>query len=219
MDWQHLSCFEKLIIFGGTFDPIHNGHLAIADILYKQLHAPVIFMPTGGIIPYKTGTGTTDAARVAMLKLALKPHSQFILDTSELECQQYSCSHTILRSIRTELGPQIPIYFFIGADSLITLDTWDYWQELFNLTNFIVAIRPGYSWNKMSPQLHHEFNLRKTLDLSTANIGCGKIYMLDSPTFDVSSTQIRRAIRNDQNIQGMVSSDVEQYIRRHNLYQ
>ena len=154
-----------IIIFGGTFDPVHLGHIALAHKLYDVFNQPIIILPTNNP-PYKPATGSTVHQRLDMLKLAFNHDSRFIIDTREIFSSEYSCTYKTLKAIRKEVGFDIPIFFLIGSDSLITLDTWDNWLELFNLTNFIVAQRPDYNQNKVTNlTLLNEINTRTVHDV------------------------------------------------------
>lgn len=106
----------------------------------------------------------------------------------------------------------------IGSDSFITLDTWEYWQDLFNLANLVVVMRPGYSFAKMNPELGLEFDNRKTNNFNDLSYATGKIYLLEFTPMDVSSTQIRHLIKTNQHISGLVPETVLDYININQLY-
>jgi nicotinate-nucleotide adenylyltransferase len=128
----------------------------------------------------------------------------------------YIPSVVSLKTLRDNIGYERAVYFLIGEDSLLSLDTWDNWQELFNLTNFIVALRPGYNLEQMSKTLAHEYNRRLSSLKVTAPYG--QIYLLDFKPLDISSTTIRNNIANDLPIENMVDPKVAQYIKDNKLY-
>lgn len=203
------------IILGGTFDPVHNGHILLAKALYSQFKQNVVFMPAA-TPNYKKPPSTTEIQRLDMLKLAIANNKHFIIDSHEMFETKYIPSVVSLKILREKIGYERTVYFLIGEDSLLSLDTWDNWHELFNLTNFIVALRPGYNLEQMSKTLAHEYNSRLSNLEVTAPYG--KIYLLDFKPLDISSTTIRNNIANDLPIENMVDPKVAQYIKDNKLY-
>lgn len=117
-----------IILLGGTFDPVHNGHIALANMLYTIFQHPITILPTN-LPPYKQTPTTTSSQRLEMLNLAFGTNSKFFINTSELEQDIYCCTYKTLSNMRQQLGFDIPIFFLIGSDSLLNLDTWDNWQS------------------------------------------------------------------------------------------
>lgn len=208
---------SPLIIFGGTFDPIHNGHIAIANTVYAKFKSLITFMPTARP-NYKNPPIATDEERLEMLTIALNKNPQYKIDTLEINQSYYSSSYETLTKIRNQVGNTTPIYYIIGEDSLVSLDTWDSWTELFNLTNFIVIKRPKYSYDMMSPKLKAIFETQKTTNFDNLDVAYGKIYLLDFVLSDISSTSIRNWIKNGIDIDDYVPSTVAKYISQHNIY-
>jgi len=206
-----------VIIFGGTFDPIHNGHIIIANKLYELFDTPVTFIPTASP-NYKAQPIASNQERLDMLKLALNNEPRYIIDESEIFTDKYLPSYYSLTKLRDEIGKDIPIYFLIGSDSLVTLDTWDRWRELFDLANFIVALRPGFDLHKMPAVIQQEFDNRIVANFAGLNQPSGQIYLLKLEPIDLSSTQIRLSTANNQSINNLVPSIVAKYISLHNLY-
>ena len=205
-----------LILFGGTFDPVHNGHLLLAQKLYSSFEQIVTFLPVG-IPPYKPIPQTTNEQRLDMLKLALDNDYRYVIDLRELYSFNYNYTYQTLRQIRQELGEYAAIFFLIGSDSLVTLDTWENWQELLTLTNFVVAMRPDYNLDQMSPILAKEFNKRKRAKLESFTCS-GSFYLLDFAPLNISSTQIRNLVSDGQSVNHLVNKCVAKYILKHNLY-
>lgn len=209
---------DRVIIFGGTFDPIHNGHIALANKLVEVFNAPITFMPNN-VPSYKAQPTTTKQQRLAMLKLALINNPQFIIDERELKENKYTYSYKILTQLRNEIGSAIPLYFVIGGDSLISLDTWDYWNLIPNLTNFIVVNRSGYDIiNLQAGKLNNLFQKHKTNNFNDLTIPYGKFYMLDFTPPDISSTIIRKKIKSGEDITEMLPVAVADYIKQYKLY-
>jgi nicotinate-nucleotide adenylyltransferase len=209
----------KIVILGGTFDPIHNGHMQMAHLLLSIFKTKITFIPTG-IPDYKAPPQASNEHRLNMLELALNGHPYFQIDTRETEAHVYSPTYQTLLGIRREINNQVPIYFLIGGDSLINLDSWDCWVELLGLTHFVVANRMGYSMNAIqSDELKAEFIKRKRNEFKDLNTrSAGYFYMLDFTPDDVSSTLIRCKVKNGEDISGYVSDSVASYIHQHHLY-
>ncbi|MCC2624955.1 MAG: nadD [Burkholderiales bacterium] len=205
------------IILGGTFDPIHNGHILLAEALYNSFKQPVIFIPTAPP-NYKAPPQTTAKERLEMLKLALNNNPHFIIDSCEMFEENYISTNQSLKILREKIGYDKPIYFLIGEDSLVSLDTWDNWHELFNLTNFVVAMRPGYSLEQMSGQLKLEFTKRTTCSIKNLTDPYGQIYILNFTPHDIASTTVRNNCKQNLPIEDMVDPKVAKYIKENKLY-
>ena len=208
---------DTIVIIGGTFDPIHIGHLEMANLLFSIFKTKITFMPTG-IPNYKAPPKASNIDRLNMLKIAIKHNKNFQIDTREIDALEYSPTHKTLSEIRQEIGEHVPLYFLIGADSLQNLDTWDYFHDLPNITNFVVANRNGYGIDNIkSNELKKIINDRTSFEFEKSSNG--KFYMLDYTPKDISSTIIRQKVKNDQDIHSDVAYQVANYIYKHNLYQ
>lgn len=218
---------QYIILFGGTFDPVHMGHVLLAHQLHNTFKQPITILPTG-IPPYKPQPKTTAQSRLDMIKLAFGDDSRFLIDTREISRNEYCYTYKTMKLLRNEVGYNIPIFFLIGSDSLISLDRWDNWTELFNLTNFIVAKRLDYDdKNITNNDLLNEIKIRKvkvrinehTIIQITKNIKpAGNVYTLDFNPIAVSSTKIRQLIAQNESIVNLVPETIEQYIIHRHLY-
>ncbi|WP_313146095.1 nicotinate-nucleotide adenylyltransferase [Stenotrophomonas sp.] len=135
------------IYYGGTFDPVHLGHLAIARAARDELQVAVRMLPAADP-PHRAAPGATAEQRCRMLSLAIGDEPGLLLDRRELDRAarnpgQPSYTVDTLRELRAELGPSRPLAWLVGADSLLALPAWHEWQSLFGLAHFIVAERPG----------------------------------------------------------------------------
>ena len=206
------------ILFGGTFDPIHIGHIQLARYVSQQFKHPVSLLPLTGVPNYKQPPQASLQQRLAMLEIvAAKYPDEIKIDYSETQLTEYSPTVTTLRRMRQkELIPEI-IYFVIGGDSLVTLDIWDEWRDLLKLTNFIVAMRPDYPLSKMSPQLAAELLPRINTTTNTIN-AVGEIIITHFTPLEVSSTQIRQCYAMGQEINQLVEPEINHYITQNNLY-
>lgn len=205
------------ILFGGTFDPVHNGHIALAKYISDQFNHIVSFMPLSGVPNYKQPPLASLKERLDMLEIISNKYSKQInIDYNEANLGKYSPTVFTLRRLRKIYGNDEPFYFIIGGDSLVNLDSWDEWTELFELTNFIVATRTNYSVDKMSSQLKEMAMPRITKKQVLKP--CGSIIMTHFEPIDISSTEVRKKILLSQNINNLIDYDVERYIKIHNLY-
>ncbi|GAE57491.1 hypothetical protein XPR_4126, partial [Xanthomonas arboricola pv. pruni MAFF 301420] len=134
------------LYYGGTFDPVHLGHLAIACAARDELGALVHLVPAADP-PHRPAPGATAAQRARMLELALADTPGLALDTRELQraSRDRAPSYTVdtLRALRAELGPTTPIAWLLGADAFVGLSSWHQWEDLFELAHFVIAARPG----------------------------------------------------------------------------
>ncbi len=209
---------DSLILFGGTFNPLHNGHMAIAIKLHEVFNHCITFLPTG-IPPYKTAPLTTAKERLEMLQNVIDGDDRFSIDTCEIHKNEFCYTYKTLKEIRNKVGNTVPIFFIIGSDSLVTLDTWDNWTTLFDLTNFIIIKRPNYNDNSMNSDLLIEYRKRLNSNLDTFKTsGNGQFYIVDLEPINISSTQIRNNIKHNQSIRELVPAKINEYILTHNLY-
>lgn len=227
------------ILLGGAFDPVHTGHIRLALYIHHEFQQPVKFLPLNGVPNYKAPLQASLSQRLDMLKLIiLKYPTQLGIDYSETKFNTYSPTYVTLNRLRQRYGTKEAIYFIIGSDSLVTLDSWDNWQQLFTLTNFIVAIRPEYPLSKMSKTLastviprlcappaqitHPKLDLLPpnlnptTLDTSQNSVG--QIIMLNLAPTPESSTMIRKQLKDTNKVNSWLPSEIKQYIITHNLY-
>lgn len=193
-------------ILGGTFDPVHIGHLRMADAVYKCMDLEQVMFIPAYVAPHKVGMDIAPADdRYAMTKLAIEPYSYFTV--SDLELRRSGVSYTVdtLRELHRQY-PEKQLYFIIGADSVEQLHTWNSIEEMLQLATFIGAGRPGYEG---------------IMDNVVKNLGeeaRQHIMLLNTPEYDVSSTDIRERIREGASLMNLVPKVVEDYIYAHGLY-
>ena len=198
---------KRLGILGGTFDPIHIGHLEIAKSIYEQLHLEKIIFIPAYIAPHKVGQDFAPAMdRYIMTKLAIEPYPYFTVSDMELKRSGVSYTYDTLVELH-KIYPEHEFFFIIGADSVTGLHTWHRYQEMFELTTFVGAERPGYDNSAIVQAVK---NLGKRAE--------EKIMLLDTPENSISSTSIREKIRKGESLNGLVPRAVEAYILEHKLY-
>jgi len=188
-------------LFGGTFNPIHTGHLIIADALINQTSInKIIFIPAA-IPPHKQNQTISAAKhRFKMIQLAIQDFPEF--EVSDFEIKRGEVSYTI-QTVQCFLDRYTSdtLYFIIGADSLAEMKLWREPERLIHMIRFIVVNRPGFDMNEIKPEFHEN------------------VLWVNTPLIEISSTQIRQQVRNHQSIRFLVPSTVENYIHKNALYQ
>ena len=212
------------IHYGGTFDPVHLGHMAIARAARDQLQVAVRLLPAADP-PLRPAPGATAPQRAAMLALAIGEEPGLLLDLRELERAQRrpdTPSYTVdtLRELRAELGPRQPIAWLVGADSLLGLPGWHEWEQLFELAHFIVADRPGSSLEqRLSAPLQQALQGRwvaRERELFTAP--AGRLLHLQAPLRTESASEVRQRIVAGGDWRALLPGPVADYIADHGLY-
>lgn len=193
-------------MIGGTFDPIHAGHLILAEQARDQLAlAQVVFVPAGQP-PHKPKKQITAAHhRLAMVELAIADYDAFAVSRIDLDREGPCYSVDTITLLQESWGPEAKIYFLIGEDSLRDLPKWHQPDRLLRLCQIVAVQRPGYS---VDPN---------ALDKQLAG-AADRIQTIASPLIDISSTEIRERVRENRSIRYLVPEPVRRYIEQHNLY-
>ena len=213
-----------IALLGGSFDPVHHGHVALAELFARLLRPDELrVMPAGQPWQKKSGLEAGDADRVAMLKLAFAGSSApVVVDTREIDRQGATYTVETLREVRAELGEDASIVFLMGADQLQKLDTWRDWQDLFALANFGVAARPGYRLDDaaLSPAVTAELAQRRASSDDVRASPAGKVCLVHTLAVDISATQVRAALHTTPrtDISALVAPKVLDYIKKNNFY-
>ena len=199
---------SRIGIMGGTFDPIHYGHLAAAEAARIEFGlCKVIFMPVGNP-PHKQSQAISDAEhRYRMTALATSSNSGF--EVSRLEVDKAGITYTFdtMKELRNIYGEAPAIYFITGADAVLELLTWYKLGELLTLCKFIAVTRPGFDIRKLEQKIAE---ITSKYD--------GEIICLEVPLLEISSTDIRERIRNGKPVKYLLPEEVEAYIHRNGLY-
>lgn len=212
------------LFYGGTFDPFHNGHLAIARSARDELDIDVRLMPAADP-PHRAPPGATAGQRAQMLDLAAADETGLVVDRRELrraERDPDSRSWTIdtLRELRGELGDDARIALLVGADSFIGLPTWREWRSLFQSTHFVVAERPGSPLDGELPDALAEA-VRERWAATPAGLEAapaGRVYRLRQPLHPESATDIRQRIAAGRPWRDLVPPAVAGFIAMNGLY-
>lgn len=208
-----------IALFGGTFDPIHYGHLYPVEALAKEIGISHIYLLPNNVPPHRPQPEATTEQRLDMLRLAIKDNSLFSIDERELHRTALSYTIDTLEEVRKEYGPDKAIAFIIGQDSLLTLHTWDRWQEFLSFCHLLVCGRPGYASRLDTPELEQWLTQNRTEDINLLKQNpCGHIYLAHTPLLDISATDIRARQRAGKNYDDLVPVQVQNYIRQQGLY-
>lgn len=199
---------KKIGLLGGTFDPIHLGHLLTADFVLKALNLEkIIFIPVNHP-PHKTDLDVTSANhRYLMTLLAISHNNSF--EVSDIEIKREGPSYTVdtLKWFAKQYKDQeVEFYFILGADAVAALDKWERFEELLHLCYFVAATRVGF--------MDQVERAKKTFGV----LGKQKIIWLDTPELNISSTEIRYRVKNNLPIKYIVPDAVEKYIYKEGLY-
>lgn len=209
-----------LALLGGTFDPVHNGHVALGSYFAKLIFPDALHIIPAGNPWQKQGLAATPEQRVAMVKLAFAG-LQLPLVVDEQEIRRSGPTYTIdtLRAIRAEAGPQVSLAFLIGADQLQKLHTWKDWRQLFDYANLCAASRPGFDIAQLPPEVAHEFARRAGTAEQIRGTPHGLAFLATNLQMDVSATEIRRALQHGESVKSLVPPAVLDYIKQHHLYE
>ncbi|HEY8362688.1 MAG TPA: nicotinate-nucleotide adenylyltransferase [Tissierellaceae bacterium] len=197
----------KIGIMGGTFDPIHIGHLILAESARESLNLnKIIFIPTG-INPFKIDKNTASPVhRLEMLKLAIESNEHFTISSIEIERSGITYTIDTMKALR-EKYKEDELYFIVGSDIVFQIEKWKDFKDIFKLCKFVLVNRPGNDCNEIDNKIK-ELNLRYAISFIRIN----------SPYIDISSSDIRNRIKNNKSIKYLVPLKVEEYIKKNNLY-
>ena len=203
---------DRIVLFGGTFDPVHNGHLIVARSIAEQLDLPKVMFVPAAAAPHKDPADATAQQRLQMLRLGIAGEDLF--EICELEISRAGPSYTLetVRQLRRLGGGGIDVSVIIGADMLEDLPIWHRVDELLDEAHIIVALRPP--WDRQLQQvlesLEGPLGRQKAETLSKA--------VVTTPLIDISSTEIRRRAREGKSIRFLVPEAVEKFIKNQHVY-
>lgn len=198
----------KIGILGGTFNPIHNGHIEMANyaILNEQL-SDVVILPSGNPPHKKATTILSSYDRYEMCLLATMNHDRLVVDSLEIERKGKTYTVDTLKYYQQLYGRQHSLHYIIGGDTVLQLHNWKNFKEVFLLCHFIAFVRKGYDHTEIYKQAQY---LRDNYDC--------KITFGQQEIIPISSTDIRKKTSNKKSIQNLVPKSVESYIHEHKLY-
>lgn len=210
-----------IALLGGSFDPVHHGHVALCSYFAKLLVPDELRVIPAGNPWQKDRLHAAPEQRVAMLKLAFGQLAVPVL-IDEREILRASPTYTIdtLREMRNEMGAEVSISFLIGADQLQQLHTWKEWQQLFDYAHICAASRPGFhlGGEHVPPEVVREFARRAGTPEQIRGTPHGLTCLAPNLAVDISATQIRAALERGDDTGALIPSGVLDYIKQHHLY-
>lgn len=209
-------------VLGGTFDPVHEGHVAAAGAALRALGLDrVLFMPSRQP-PHRQGElHTPPSDRLAMVALAVASRSEFAASDLELRREGPSFTADTLREIRRGGFEPWQIFFITGTDAFAEIASWRDYPALLDLANFVVIARPGQSFDLLRDRLPALAPRMRTVGDGVAPApegGSCAVFLVNAATPDISSTEIRELAARGLPLAGLVAPEVERYIRAHRLY-
>lgn len=212
---------EPLGLFGGTFDPVHYGHLRLAEEAIAQLGlAGVRWIPAGNP-PHRGAPQVTAAQRLAMVSRSTADNPRFSVDPAEVEAAAPSYTVLTLERLRAELGPAQPLVLLVGADAFAGLAGWHRWPEILDLAHVAVSHRPGFPVEAASlpTVLADAFRQRRLADVGGLRAAPGGgIVTFAMTQLAISATQIRKLLANGLSARYLLPDGVLDYISSHSLY-
>jgi len=202
-------------VLGGTFDPIHNGHVSAGLRAQEALRLDRVMIVPSRVPPHRAGTqGASAETRLAMATLAATEHRGWTASDIELKREGRSYTFDTLSALRTDSTTQF--FFIIGADAFAEIATWSRYPAVLDLAHFAVVARTGITLDSLQKRLP---TLAERMTTPAAHMaGAPRIILIEAETPDVSSTEIRRRVRAGEPIDGLVPDSVASYIATHRLY-
>lgn len=208
-------------ILGGTFDPVHYGHLCLAEEARRALGLAEVRWIPAGLPAHRAPPQASTLQRLAMVRLAILGNSAFSLDDAEAQSAAPSYSVPTLERLRAQVGPQRPLVLLLGADAFRGLGTWHRWRELFGLAHLAVATRPNYALagEIMDAALADEFRLRQSSSAKAiTGAPAGRIVPFGITALDISATGLRAEIGAGRSPRYLLPDPVLDYIATNRLY-
>ena len=212
---------EPLGLFGGTFDPVHYGHLRLAEEAIAHLGLGGVRWIPAGQPPHRGQPQVTAGQRLEMVLRSIEKNARFSLDASEVEAEAPSYTVHTLERLRRELGDDRSLVLLVGADAFAGLTSWHRWRDIFTLAHVAVSHRPGFPVEPCSlpDELAGEFNRRFLSDPGGLKCAAaGGIVTFAMTQLAISATQIRKLLANGLSARYLLPDSVLDYIELHQLY-
>lgn len=208
-----------IAIFGGTFDPVHNGHLRMATEVAEQLACDEVKLIPAGIPPHREANQVAGHHRSAMLALAIEGDDKLTVDDCELKRQGLSYSIDTVINMRDTLGDDATLSLCMGIDAFSQLHTWNRWRELTDYAHVVVMTRPGFHLPKGGEVFDwwHERIVHDNDELLA--VTKGRVMSLALTPLSISSSDLRQRIGEKKSVRYLVPKTVQKYIEQHQLYQ
>jgi nicotinate-nucleotide adenylyltransferase len=203
---------QQMVLFGGTFDPVHHGHLIVARAIAEKCGFHRITLLPAATPPHKSPAMASPAERLAMLQLAIE--GQELFDICDIELNRQGPSYTVdtLLELRRLHGQEVSLHMIVGMDMVEELYRWRRANEVVELTKLVIAARNPWQhrWNQIIQVLEEKFGRNKAEEISQG--------IVETPVIDISSTSIRNRIANGLSCDYLIPFKVESYIRKNKLY-
>ncbi|QMT60046.1 nicotinate-nucleotide adenylyltransferase [Legionella sp. PC997] len=209
---------HSIAIFGGTFDPIHNGHLQASISIQAYFKFDSYFFLPCKVPPLKPPSQASNSQRIEMIKLAIKEIPDFKLDLREIERDGPSYMVETLKSFRLEY-PNSSITLIIGYDAFLSLPKWYQWQKIITLANLVIINRMEFA-DLVPPEVMQKF-LKEYQTINKdelLNAPSGNIFLFDAGNYEISSTSLREAIKKGADVQNKLPYRIYEYIKSQELY-
>lgn len=208
---------EPIALFGGTFDPVHFGHLRAALEARQQLGVDCLRLLPAGTPPHRNSTRAEKKHRLAMLERAIDGFQGFAVDDREIRRPGNSFMVDTLESFRLA-GHQGPLILLLGLDAAMGIESWHRWQSLLRLSHLVILSRPGSKWSELQtlPDC-----LQQSLTHDTdvlMQCPAGKVTRLNVTQLEISSTHIRKELKEGRSVRYLLPESVRAYIHEHGLY-
>ncbi|OUD14595.1 nicotinate-nucleotide adenylyltransferase [Thioflexithrix psekupsensis] len=212
------SNVKPIGLLGGTFDPIHHGHLRLALELYERLELAEVRLLPAASPPHKNQPMADGQLRLAMVQAAVAGVTGLVADGRELKRTGRSYTIDTLIDVRNEIGTEQALYLMMGMDAFMNLNTWHRWRELLDFAHLLVVRRPG-ALQPLSHELQEWFRAHQAHpDEAKAHCATGTILSIDIPGLMISSTQIRALLAEGKNPRYLLPSSVLDLIEQYQLY-
>jgi len=208
---------EPIALFGGTFDPVHYGHLRCADEVRQKLGLNKLYLLPAGSPPHRDMPAATVKQRMEMLQLARQEFPQLLIDDRETRRSGPSYMVDTLMEIRSSLAGR-PLLLLIGQDAANQLHTWFQWERLFELSHIIILTRPGVPTG-YPPELAKQVQRRSGSDVQELlKSEAGIVLHMEVESIDISATRIKQILRSGGLPESMLPAAVLEYINKNRLY-
>ncbi len=208
-------------VLGGTFDPVHYGHIKSAVAVRKRLGVAEVRLIPAFAPPHRVDPESSPADRLAMLRIAARGHRGVVVDDREIRREGISYTVDTLQSLRKEVGPSQPIYFVLGMDAYRTLNQWYEWRRIATLAHVVVLRRPGHARPDLSSSVPAEVGEWAEARRPDGGAGAGAsgcVYYMELEQMAISATEIRGAFHRGEVPRQKLPDAVIEYIDDHGLY-
>jgi nicotinate-nucleotide adenylyltransferase len=215
-----MSAARLLGVMGGTFDPVHYGHLRLAEEAAEHLALERVRWVPSGSPAHRAVPRTAARHRLEMVRIAVQSNARFEFDAAEARATSPQFTIDTLRRLRGELGDSVPITLIIGADQLYKLDTWRAWQDLFAFAHCAVGERPGYplARERLPLTVAEELVRREARRSAIATEPAGRIVLFPMTSLAISASDLRQRLAGGASVRYLLPPEVLAYIESHGLY-